>query len=322
MTFARGDTVYVEFDVSDMNAGDMLTVTGSPPAGINIIQIGPTTWALSGTLAAGLDGSYSFDLTVTDDGSPPLSASTTATIIVGPYALSPLAGKLVVTEVLYHQSDTSTQYDEFIEVRNIGGSAVNLAGLRIVDANLIEDGPDPEPLAASNLDATLGSVDMDDKTSSLQPGRRAVLWVRDPAQFGENHLTPAQLHYDLQRSFLPLPALDNAGDDVWILDANGRLVAYVAWGNSGQGQLGTPPRQQLGIWEPRNQGPLNDLNNLRVGESIALATDGANAFDSACWEENGRGTATASGCTVPVGVTRDKDFSPSVRDSSAGKSNL
>ena len=53
------------------------------------------------------------------------------------YALSSHAGDLVITEILYF--GTSVPTEEFVEIYNAGGAAIDLTGFRLADFNVLVD---------------------------------------------------------------------------------------------------------------------------------------------------------------------------------------
>jgi len=79
--------------------------------------------------------------------------------------------------------------------------------------------------------------------------------------------------------------LDNTGDDVFLLDQQGRLVDYVAYGNGPSSDVA--PTTDVAVW--------NDTDQMRIGEigilnpaSISLATTNPAGLDTAtCWEVSG-----------------------------------
>ena len=182
------------------------------------------------------------------------------------YALSSLAGQVVINEVLFRQRTGDVdEFDEFIEIYNAGNSPVDLSGFRLMDGNLIMgilDGTGS--ITGSNTPFTFpqGTV--------LGPGEYLVAWVG--ASHTERQAPGAQYQFYLEQN---QPRLDDSGDDLWLYDPQLRLVDYVAWGSFSENYY---PRN---LWNATYQA---SLANVQPGQSISLTPNGLDTNSSACWE--------------------------------------
>ena len=120
---------------------------------------------------------------------------------------------------------------------------------------------------------------------------------------------------DLQYEFGVNQALQDAGDDVWLLDPGDRIIDYVAYGSGGN--INLPPPGALGLWDDTYQSSLDGAGN---GDSIALTSNGVDGNHSACWEESATGAAGARPECAGEPVTIDSD-PVGGRDTSVGSTN-
>jgi hypothetical protein len=110
-------------------------------------------------------------------------------------------------------------------------------------------------------------------------------------------------------------ALQDAGDDFWLWDDDGLLVAYVAWDDgTGNAHITDRPDSSWGIWNPADE---LRLSGAAPGQSISLAGP---TVGSTCWELTGSGDATCPGSFNSL--NKDGGFTtPSGRVSSQGLTN-
>jgi len=189
--------------------------------------------------------------------------------------ISSLAGQLVINEVLYAQTGTSTaSNDEFIEIYNDSSNTIDLSDFKLIDGNLLTNN-------TNDLDGT-DSITGNQfpyvfpNGTSLQPGQYAVIWIGD--QTAEHSASGAAFQAWLGKS----PKLNDAGDDVWLYDANTKIIDYMAYGLSSSDAIKTPPDSNLNLW---NNTYENKLDQAPSGQSISLTPNGVDGNSSACWEK-------------------------------------
>ncbi|MGK0185278.1 MAG: hypothetical protein ACI9R3_001054 [Verrucomicrobiales bacterium] len=128
-----------------------------------------------------------------------------STMIIGA-GPSPLAGSLVISEIHYHPIDPHADA-EFLELMNIGGSAVSLEGLQISEG------------VEFNFSGAAAT--------SLEPGARLVV-VADrtafEAAYGSN--------IPIAGVFANNSRLANGGEDITIVDSENRIVLNLNFGDS------------------------------------------------------------------------------------------
>ncbi|WGV25423.1 lamin tail domain-containing protein [Halotia branconii] len=208
------------------------------------------------------------------------------------------SGKIIINEVLYKETGTSTNTnDEFIELYNASTSAVDLSGFKLADGHL----------TASDNDGTNGLTHIFPNGATLQPGQYAVIWIGDN---NVNHqATKATLQYWLGQT----PKLNNSGDDVWLYDNQDQIIDYIAYGTGNE--VNTPPSSVLNLWDNTYQSSLAGAN---TGQSISLTPNGQDTNASACWEATTSSNA-ATRCTNYL-PTRNTDTIGS-RVTSVGENN-
>jgi uncharacterized repeat protein (TIGR01451 family) len=223
------------------------------------------------------------------------NSATASTLI---YQLSPSAGVVIINEVLYRQTGSSAvTNDEFIELYNASASPVDLTTLKLLDGYLFDnDGIGSITSSANPFTFLCTGGQVCSGSTTLAPGQYAVIWV------GTQDFTRTASDATFQAWLGQAPKLADAGDDVWLHDAQNRVVDYVAYGTGG---LNTPPPAALGLWGGSNA-PATATN----GQSLSLTPNGANANDGRCWEittATGADTAVSRGCPVAALPTRDTD---------------
>ncbi len=215
------------------------------------------------------------------------------------YRVSPAAGDIVINELLFNQSKSgnigAADNDEFIELYNASSNTVDLSGWQLVDANLIANDPDG-PSGNINGNSNNAAVPYTFPSVQLAPGEYAVIWVGERAVSRD---VPAAFQTWLGRN----PKLSNSGDDMWLYDAEGRIVDYIAYGPDNEIDSPAPP-DTLGLW---NKQFSNSLSSAAKGQSISLTPNGQDSNSSACWEPTTSGLANIDGRCPGYLPTRDSD---------------
>jgi uncharacterized repeat protein (TIGR01451 family) len=226
------------------------------------------------------------------------SNSTDPTIVsvvsTSSYIKSPYSGKVVINEVLYKQTASTTAgNDEFIELYNPSNSTVDLSGWKLIDGNLI----------VNNLDGTSGNITgtatpyVFPNGTTLAPNAYAVIWI------GTNNPNNQAAGAAFQAWLGTDPKLNDAGEDLWLYDAQTQIVDYIAYGTtSASGAINTPPPTTLNLWDSTYQ---SSLAGAAAGQSISLTPNGQDTNTSACWEQTTSGAAS-SRCPNYL-PTRDTD---------------
>lgn len=222
---------------------------------------------------------------------------------------STLVGSVLITEVNWQSQHLTPLQDEFIEIQNVGSGPVDLTGWTFADHDSVEGVPDANPMLFT---VPAGP------SNGLWPGQKAVLWL-GPSGEADTDAEGASWVYRTEDS----ASLFHVGDDVWLHDANGALVAYMAFGDDAAPSSEIDPRppiEAFSLWDTAYEDQLGTAH-ITYTQSVALAVDGdaASATQSACWEPTGSGRASAR-CPGFVHPTYDNDRSP-VRKSSVGASN-
>ncbi len=319
--------IEVRVDGSDVDGVvQSMTATGLPAGLTARFDAGASQLVIEGTAAAAVrDSTVSVSVTAVDDDGA--EASGTLDLIFDPIALSPHVGRVQVTEVLFRESekwnplqpnDHTYLMDEFIEWTMVDN--IDIGGFRLADRNPYLAGTDLDRYPAgptSSLDA--GNVDETwAATAVFSAGEIITTPIRWPFETsfpdynGANRTTipfdswwypqPPGIYY----GFFPpdnskWQAFNDYGDDLWVFDADGLLVDYIAWDDgTGRGHVDRPPAA-LGIWDPAVE---QTLASVAPGQSISLATlNPGGSHSSACWEPTGSGLATCPGAFL----TRDRD---------------
>ncbi|WP_019508839.1 lamin tail domain-containing protein [Pleurocapsa sp. PCC 7319] len=211
-------------------------------------------------------------------------------LIVNPFPVSPLAGNLIINEVLYAQTrNGASGNDEFIELFNASNGTINLSGLKLFDGNLLATGnpnADDENFAGSDKFYTFGNGITESGNLSLEPGQYAVVWIGSQSN-SVNNATGATFQAWLNVD----PKLNNNGDDVWLYDANTELIDYIAYGRntSSSTAINARPDSEPGLWSQWDntyEDKLDKRGSTSItGQSISLTPNGIDGNTSACWEK-------------------------------------
>ena len=307
-----------------------LTITHNLPSGLDVDT---TTYEIVGTPDAihkGVTGSYTIDVEDPDEA----TASVTVAIEFEALAVSPLAGKIALTEINYAQIESANLstvgvHDEFIEITNLSGEAIDVTGLILQDFDPTVGVRDTETIFGAVADTSFdwafpaaddrGPTAIHDGTSILGPGDTAVVFLGDPDRVGYTanrvvggitisvnfNLAPFPHAPGEAREYVgiapPWPTFDNNGDDVWLLDANGDIVDFVAWDDgNGNSELSGVPAPYLEQWGAGDMSALVDVAN---GQSISLSTAVA-GDDASCWAQT---TSPADATCADAVLTIDND---------------
>ena len=211
------------------------------------------------------------------------NSSTFGTFTLCLEAVNP-TGQIVINEVLFDQSTgtSSGQNDEFIELYNNSGVAVDLAGWQLIDGNLLVNDTDGTGNITGNTTPftfVCSGSQVCSGPTILQPGEYAVIWVGSPT------VTKNAIGATFQAWLGQRAKLNNNGDDMWLYDAATTLVDYVAFGTNNA--INTPPLPT--VWNNTYQ---NALNNTPKGKSISLTPNGMDGNASDCWEPTASGDAS------------------------------
>ncbi|MEH2253185.1 lamin tail domain-containing protein [Nostoc sp.] len=186
-------------------------------------------------------------------------------------AVSSNVGKVIINEVLYNETGTTTNTnDEFIELYNPSSSTVDLSGFKLADGHL----------TANDNDGTNGFTYTFPNGTTLQPGKYAVIWI------GDNNANHQATGAAFQGWLGLTPKLNNSGDDIWLYDNQNKIIDYIAYG--GGSEVNTPPSSLLNLWDNTYQ---SSLVGASVGQSISLTPNGQDTNASACWEATTSGNA-------------------------------
>lgn len=237
--------------------------------------------------------------------------------------ISPLAGQLVINEVLYAQSggNNAAENDEFIELYNASGSALDISGFKLIDGDLISN---PNVLDGTSGSITSTTTPYEFPLNTIIPAEGyVVIWIGDKNATEDPNLDPFPEKDAPNASFQDWlgssPKLANTGDDVWLYDANTKLIDYVGYGSGGS--VDPPP---AGQWVSTDQ---TKLDGAPKGQSISLTPNGQDGNTSACWEKTtismSSGDSASGRCTGFL-ETRDTDdlvISTNERITSVGVNN-
>ncbi|MDJ0567935.1 MAG: lamin tail domain-containing protein [Pleurocapsa sp. MO_192.B19] len=230
-------------------------------------------------------------------------------IAIADPSLSPLAGQLIINEVLFRQTNTGAPgNDEFIELHNPTNSPVDISDWQLIDGNLVVN--DTDGIGSINGNSSpfvfpAGTI--------VNPGDYVVVWIGD--ETADKQADDAAFQFYLGQA----PKLRDRGDDVWLYDPQTRIVDYIAYGsnNTTSQAINTPPDISLNLWNDTYQDSLRSVTN---GQSISLTPNGQDGNASGCWERTTSNDANATGRCTGFLPTRDTDEVTN-RTTSVGVSN-
>jgi len=321
----------IQFTASDPE-GQPLTFSQTGAPSWMTVDVSAGDIRLTGTPPANFTGPVTITVSATELSAPNQTTSHTFDFYVETFEESPLKGQLVITEVRYAETalDGSfasvDQYDEFVEIQNVGNTPIDLTDFSISEHNFRTQNGEGNVSIPYQIDYRDRSNPRRD--SELQSGERAIVWIWNPREWGGTIDTGAALHFVANYSanadnFFSI--LDNDGDDIWLLDDQERVIDYVAWGSRAMGSLvidSAAPSHEL--WDTTDDGHLLGTD---PGQSISLAipltTGAADIKDPTgytnprCWEQTGSNTASCAEAVPPTVAT---DGGGDV--SSAGEENL
>lgn len=260
--------------------------------GLNLASGQSITLTVNGTVSASSVGTITNTATVAPPSgtTDPTPANNTATDTTNVYAVSPQ--HIVINEVLYAQTGATLDgNDEFIELYNASAATVDLSDWKLADGNLIDNTTDG---IGSLTGSSSNPAYIFPSGTTLSPGQYAVIWI------GNNTADHQATGATFQTWLGQTPKLNNTGDDIWLYDAQMRIVDYVAYG-SGSG-INTPPPASLNLWNSTYQ---SSLAGASAGQSISLTPNGQDGNTSGCWERATSGQASGR-CTGYL-PTRDTD---------------
>ena len=224
----------------------------------------------------------------------PNAGDLSATLTVNPFPVSPLAGSLIINEILYRGTGSSTASNsEFVELFNASASDINLAGLKLADGNLIATG-NPNAVDENFINGakfyTFGSGTNESGNLILKPGEYAVVWIgpNNPQNNPQNNAPEATFQAWLGQR----PKLNNQGDDVWLYDADTKVIDYVAYGSNS-----INARPDPNSWSQWDSTYEDILDNASAEQSISLTPNGIDGNTSACWEATTSNEANNGDCS-------------------------
>lgn len=193
---------------------------------------------------------------------------------------SPAAGDIIINEVLYNGGGASAaDNNEFIELYNASGAAVDLSGWQLADGNLVLNDTDGTGSITGNSSSPAYIFPA---STTLAAGEYAVIWI------GDNTADHQASDAAFQDWLAQAPKLNNDGDDIWLYDDQTRVVDYVAYGTNNA--INAVPPAALNLWDDTYQSSLAGASS---NQSISLTPNGQDGNTSACWEPTTSGDATS-----------------------------
>lgn len=282
-----------------LGAGDPL------PTGLSL---DPDTGTITGAVTRRTDLNQIFTVQIQVMDATGAQVASTIEIETVEFELSPLYGQVVISEILWNQGFVLD--GEFVELANLSGAPIDLKNVRLTDVNPVQRGD--AALDRDDFDVTLPNFSISDtgrstfwlagKIGDSAPGsddkeyelglgcdpaiHTCSLFFEDPFFGGVVEVTSTETW-----AFLA-----NEGDDVYLLDEDGRLIDYVAYGDGPKS--GPEPTLEDDVWDESNQTTLGDIS-VFTSISISLATEDATGLDSSsCYEVTGAtaNTAVSLGC--------------------------
>ncbi len=244
--------------------------------------------------------STALELRLTDSG----GAFSDTTVVITTdtrFGLSEWHDQVIFSEVEW------TTTNEFVEILNIHDQPIDVSGWVIADYAW---GVDPPDAASVNI------VPIPNNPSGLDPGQRVVFWPG-------SQVDPMHAAVEIYGNGTNQPLRQS--DDLWLFDQNGRVVAYMSWGDvllqNADNEIGDrPPIVAWSLWDPAWEVELGAGPLVNFGDSIALTGLTAQMSQtSACWEPTGSDAAAAE--CVGALPTVSSDPGPG-RNSSPGRSNF
>lgn len=283
--FARNENNSFPIPISDPE-GTAVTVTVSGlPAGLSVLVVNGEM-RIQGTPSGPNRGPIPVTVTLTDSNNQ--STIYTVDMWIADHGVSPVREQLLLSEFNYQEGPNDD--GEYLEIFNAGPDPIDITGFAGTKHNL-DDGFTEDDVSPYIFPAT----DENGQPSILGPGDRAVLWMWDVAV---PVTQPEALRYVANTAF-PNDLFNNAGDDIWLWDADGRIVDYLAFGTGQPGaSVVNPPSAVHDFWSGSDAHLVGATNQ----QSMARASGGAAVSDPNCWELSTTGDAT---CAEFVGVTVD-----------------
>ena len=214
-----------------------------------------------------------------------------------------LAGQVIINEVL---TRTKNGNDQFIEISNVSGGPISLAGWQLVDGNIYVDdidGGDSLTGDANNPSYIFPSG------ASLANGEYAVIWLGPNSGDTQAPAAGFQDWMDVNDN------LNRDGDELWLINSSLGLIDYIAWGAGND--LNTPPPASLNAWNTVTQA---ELDGVGKGQSLSLTRDSLDGNTSACWEMTTSDDASGR-CSAFLPTIIGDDDAAAGRTSSAGLNN-
>jgi len=290
LVFAVGDNNSFSIPIDDPEGTNVSVSTSGLPAGLSL-QVPGGEMVIQGSPSGPSGGSTPVTFTLTDqDG---LSTSYTVDLFIDQFGVSPYRGQLLITEVLYNDTNSGSRPDEFVEFFNAGPDPIDMTNFRLALQNY-KNSPTQNGVGAHIFD----SFDENSQPSILMPGDRAVQWIW---QDGIPAAQPEALRF-LSNSFAwSGEIIRDPGDDLWLLDDDLRIIDYVAFNSASPNAIVEAPAAAHGFWVG---GTDSHLGGAAAGESISRASGGSDLSSPTCWERTTTGDAT---CSDVVGQTLDLD---------------